>query len=104
MATVLYHATTREVRFEETPEGEQAPFSAFTPVACVLSDSPEEVYRLSQHACNSWLTGEQVMPIALDKMDRTRSTSVGDILHMADGRFLQVARFGFKPVEFDYNA
>ena len=61
--------------------------------AIVASDEPESAYRLTQHAGSSWYDTPGVSTVV-----RSRSTSVGDVLALADGRLLVVASFGFEPL------
>lgn len=96
MATAIFQADTYEYRFTELNAGEKAPFSQYLFVGIVESDNPEEVY----HMTNLWDKPESVHTARGQNM---RSSSVGDIFVMSDGRTLQVKRCGFGDVEWDYN-
>lgn len=60
--------------------------------AIVATDEPETAYRLTQHV-ETWYGNPGVTTVV-----RSRSTSVGDVLALADGRLLLVASFGFEPL------
>lgn len=61
--------------------------------AIVATDEPETAYRLTQHAGSTWHETPGVTTVV-----RSRSTSVGDVLALPDGRLLVVASFGFEPL------
>lgn len=104
----IYHANTRETRFEETPLGERINFERDWVKVCEI-DIPYNLNNIFA-ACNQspWLEGEDGSYLAwFDQdfitlepgIDRARSLSVGDII-VRDGSdvLVQVARIGFKVV------
>jgi pectate lyase len=64
-----------------------------TLVAEVETDSLEDAYQLTNNIENSWVENEKVTA----KVDRGRSTSMGDVLEQ-DGKYHMVAGFGFAEI------
>lgn len=64
----------------------------FTLVASVETSEPGEAYELTNSITNDWKLNDGVTPMAWVPM---RSTSVGDVMELADGRLLLVKGMGF---------
>ncbi len=61
--------------------------------AVVATDDPETAYRQTQHLDQDWYDLPGVITVV-----RSRSTSVGDVLALPEGRLLVVTSYGFEPL------
>ena len=81
---------------------EQAPLrkSALALVAEVQTDIPGEAYELTNTIHGPWWKNGKVRFLGSPQhgMDGCRSTSVGDVLELADGTYQGVAGLGFREV------
>lgn len=98
----VYHANTRDTRFEHNPDAwVNRKDGDYLHVANVEADSLQEVYRLTNHIDHSWTDNPQAEPVG----NEHRSTSVGDVIVDAEGKAHMVASFGFtdisKEVEYE---
>jgi hypothetical protein len=82
-----------------TPEGEKAPFWAYDRVAVVDSDDLDRVWELTNNINSNWTANRGVRDTSATQL---RSSCVGDIFYTSDGRFMQVASFGFNEVEMEF--
>ena len=64
-------------------------------VAEVVSDEPDEAFGLTNHIDSDWKTNRGVTPTAWVPV---RSTSVGDVLELSDGRHLLIIGIGFTEI------
>lgn len=97
----VYHANTRDTRFEHNPSGwVNRKDGDYIHVATVEADSLQEVYRLTNHIETDWQQNPGVTPIG----NRNRSTSVGDVIVDSEDKESMVASFGFTEigVEVEY--
>lgn len=78
--------------FYQEPDPKAIDLGRLYLAAIVATDEPETAYRLTQHV----ETGHENPGVTT--VVRSRSTSVGDVLALADGRLLVVASFGFEPL------
>jgi hypothetical protein len=78
--------------FYQEPDPQAIDLGRLYLAAIVATDDPETAYRLTQHV-QTWYENPGVTAVV-----RSRSTSVGDVLALADGRLLVVASFGFEPL------
>lgn len=69
----------------------------YTEVAEVDTDSFDTAYRLTNHIESSWTENEGVTA----KGEKSRSTSVGDLMGTDDGSFHIVSNFGFTKVPWN---
>lgn len=67
----------------------------FTHVADVATGEPGEAYELTNSITNDWKLNHGVTPLAWVPV---RSTSVGDVMELADGTLLLVKGIGFGEV------
>ncbi|MCI0581057.1 MAG: hypothetical protein L0332_29685 [Chloroflexi bacterium] len=61
--------------------------------AVVDTNDPETAYQKTQHLDREWHDSPGITTVV-----RSRSTSVGDVLALPDGRLLVVASYGFEPL------
>lgn len=76
------------------------PFQAAWPVdfklvAEVVTNEKNEAFEKTNHTSQSWLLNSGVHPIRTNNYGH-RSTSVGDVMQMEDGKLWRVEIFGFK--------
>ena len=102
MAHKIYHANTRETRFEETPIGEKINFERDWVLVCEVDvpfnlDTIYEVCNQTPWLEVAWYEVDQVKLV--DGLEGARSLSVGDII-VRDGSdvLIQVGKFGFQVV------
>jgi len=96
MAIAVWHATDRDVRFETSKTG-IVNLAQFEFVAAVATDNLERAFQLTNNIDSNWTANKDVH-VAPGQGMQLRSTSVGDLLHTKDGKWMQVASFGFKEV------
>ena len=87
----VYH-NPEFLAFYQEPDLQAVDLAHLYLAAIVASDDPETAYRLTQHV-ETWYENPGVTTVV-----RSRSTSVGDVLALPDGRLLVVASFGFEPL------
>ena len=63
----------------------------------VADEHYADVFRLTNHIERSWQENAAVTPVG-EAVEGARSTSVGDIIVLADGKVLRCARVGWKEV------
>lgn len=91
MAIYVYH-NPDFLTFYQDPDPQAVDLDRLYLAAIVDTDEPETAYRLTQHV-GAWYENAGVTAVV-----RSRSTSVGDVLALPDGRLLLVASFGFEPL------
>lgn len=72
--------------------------SAYTLVATVEASCLGEVFQLTNHIDSNWTENAEVIELFTPK-DRTRSTSVGDIVSDENGHFHRVQPSGWMEVQ-----
>lgn len=98
----VYHANTRDTRFEHNPDGwMNRKDGDYVHVATVDADGLGAVYEKTNHIESDWQQNRGVMPIG----NRNRSTSVGDVIIDTNDKAHMVAPYGFteigKEVEYE---
>jgi hypothetical protein len=89
MAIYVYH-NPEFLAFYRDPALHTLDLGRLYLAAIVETDDPEIAYRLTQHVDHLWHESSQVTTVT-----RSRSTSVGDMLALEDGRLLVVKSLGF---------
>lgn len=89
MSIHVYH----NIRFLDYPHHPTIRTSDLYLTAVIQTDIPQQAYELTQHLERPWEENPLVRVIV-----PSRSTAVGDVLRLENGRLLLVAPLGFEPV------
>lgn len=89
MPIYVYH----NIRFLDYPHSPTIHASDLYLTAVIQTDAPQQAYDLTQHLERPWQENAGVRLFI-----PSRSTSVGDVLQLENGRLLLVAPIGFEPL------
>tara|TARA_Y100000310_G_C20644764_1_gene795948 strand:- start:587 stop:907 length:321 start_codon:yes stop_codon:yes gene_type:complete len=92
---IVCHARTPNFMSVETGHPQPPWPQDFDVVALVSTDDMDRAFEATNHIDHPWQENKDVCPF----FAKARSTSVGDVLLLQDGRAMRVAGIGFSEVE-----